>query len=158
MSILKDVPIQMGKFIIPYDFTIKDVDESSRVLIILGKSFLTTAWAVINVQAEIMSFQFCGERVDFCFPPPIPPSVPIPHSLPEAPIYSVSHVAVSSVIVFNGDSGPHMRPIVLPNPPPPIPTTHGAITFHPGEVLAVTPFITIPSPPSSILPSFANLR
>ena len=79
---------------------------------------------MIDVQVGTMSFQLCVERVDFYFPPPTPPLVPTPPSLPGAHTYSVPHAAVSSVIVFDGDGGPHMRPTLLPDLPPPIPTTH----------------------------------
>jgi len=105
-----------------------------------------------------MSFQLCGERVDFCFPPPIPSSVYAHPSLPKAPTYSVLHIAVCSVTVFDGDGGPHIRSIVLSNLPLSIPITQGGTIFHPGELLEATPHITTPSPPPSILPSSANLR
>ena len=105
-----------------------------------------------------MSFQLCGERVDFCFTPPIPSSVFAPSSLPKAPTYSILHVAICSVTVFDGDGGPHMRSIVLFDLPLCIPITQGGTIFHPGEVLEATPLITTPSPPPSILPSSANLR
>ena len=105
-----------------------------------------------------MSFQLCGKRVDFCFPPPIPPSVPAPPSLPEALAYSIPHAAVYSIMVFDADGGPHIKSIVLSDPPPSIPTTHGGTTFHHGEVLEATPFIPSPPPSPSIMPLSTNLR
>jgi len=135
-----------------------DMDEGSQAPIILGRPFLATTGAAIDVQASTMSFQFCGERVDFCFPSLIPSSVSATPPLPEAPAYSIPHGTVSSVTVFNRDGGPHIRSIVLSDLPLSIPTTHGGTTFHPGEVLEATPFITTPPPAPSILPSSANLR
>ena len=55
-SVLEDVPVQVGKFIIPCDFIVMDMDENSQIPIILGRSFLATAGAVIDVQAGIISF------------------------------------------------------------------------------------------------------
>ena len=135
-----------------------DMDESPQIPIILGSSFLATAGAVIDVQARTISFQFYGKRVDLCFPPTMPSSVPTLPSHPEAPAYSVSHATNSSVTVFDGDGGPHMRSIVLSDLPLPIPTSHGGTTFHPREVLEATSFITIPPPSSSMLPSSTNQR
>jgi len=39
VGILEDVPIQVGKFVIPCDFVIMGMDENSRVPIILGRPF-----------------------------------------------------------------------------------------------------------------------
>ena len=49
MGILKDVPVQVGKFIILCDFIIEHMDENSRVPIILERPFLATAGVVIDV-------------------------------------------------------------------------------------------------------------
>jgi len=155
---LGDVPIQVGKFIIPCDFIVMDMDESSQIPIILGRPFLATVGAMIDVQQGIMSFQFCGEKVDFCFPLPIPSSAPIPPSPPEAHAYFVSCAANSSITVFDGDGRPHMRSLTLSDLHPPIAAAHRGTTFHPREVLTAIPFITSLSPPPFILSSFANLR
>lgn len=157
-GVLEDVPIRVGKFIIPYDFIVMHMDESSQIPIILRRSFLATAGAMINVQAGTMSFQFCGERVDFYFPPPLPSSVPALPTPPEAPAYSVPHVANSGITVFDGDGGHNMRSVALSDLRPPLPTTLGGTTFRHGEVLEAAPFITSPSPPPSILSSTASLR
>jgi len=62
-GILEDVPIQMGKFVIPCDFIILDMDESSELPIILGRPILATAGAMTDVQVGTIAFQFCEERV-----------------------------------------------------------------------------------------------
>ena len=107
-----------------------------------------------------MSFQFCGERADFCFPPPIRSSVLALSSSPEAPTYSVSHGANSGITMFDGDGGPHMRFVAMSDLHSPIPTTLGGTTFCLREVLEATAFITSPSPPPppSVLSSSASLR
>jgi len=67
----------VGKFIIPCNFSILDMDENFQAPLILGRSFLVTTGAVIDVQAGNILFQLCGERVDFCFPQPTPSPLPI---------------------------------------------------------------------------------
>ena len=55
-SVLEDVPVQVCKFIIPYDFMVMEMDKNSQIPIILGRPFLATAEVVIDVQAGIISF------------------------------------------------------------------------------------------------------
>ncbi|XP_074291040.1 uncharacterized protein LOC141617793 [Silene latifolia] len=50
MGILEDVPVKIGKFFIPVDFVGIDIAEDSRVPIILGRPFLHTAGAIIDVR------------------------------------------------------------------------------------------------------------
>jgi len=66
----------VGKLIIPCDFIIMDMDENSRVPIILGRQFLATAGAMMDMQAGTMSFLLCGEKIDFHLPP-YPTPVPL---------------------------------------------------------------------------------
>jgi len=40
VGILEDVPVQVGEFVIPYDFFVMDMDESPHMPIILGRPFL----------------------------------------------------------------------------------------------------------------------
>ena len=56
VGVLEDVPVQVDKFIIPCDFIILDMDENFQAPLILGRSFLTTAGTVIDVQVSTMSF------------------------------------------------------------------------------------------------------
>ena len=49
VRILEDVPTQMSKFVIPCNFIIMDMAESSQVPIILGRLFLTAVEAVIDI-------------------------------------------------------------------------------------------------------------
>ena len=90
-------------FIIPCDFIIMGMDKNFRVPLILGKPFLTTTGAVIDVQAGTIFLQMCGERVDFYFPPPTPSSVPV---IPPPSV--VPPNALLRGNVFDGDEGPHM--------------------------------------------------
>jgi len=77
----------VGKFIIPCDFIVLDMDENFQAPLILGRLFLATAGVVIDVQAGIMSFQLCEKRVDFCFPQLTPSPLP---ATPSPPICTLS--------------------------------------------------------------------
>jgi len=74
-----------------------DMDESSHMPIILGRSFLATAEAEIDVQADTLSFGICEERVDFCFPPPY-----LPQRLP--PLHPLQHLRLWLLPIFSLDS------------------------------------------------------
>ena len=103
VGILEDIPVRVGEFVIPCDFFVVDMDESPHMPIILGRPFLATAGAEINVQAGTLSFCICGERVDFCFPPPIPTRAPITSPPPLALVSAVSPSISTSLEVFDGD-------------------------------------------------------
>jgi len=111
VGILEDIPIQVGKFVIPYDFIVMNMDENPEVPIILGRPFLATAEAVIDVQASTMSFQVCGEKIDFHFSP---------HIMPVVPALCRFSAVSPGVMVDNGGGGPHMSCIELADHPPPV--------------------------------------
>ncbi|XP_021835315.1 uncharacterized protein [Spinacia oleracea] len=52
---VEDVPLRVGKFIIPVDFVVLDMDEDSHVPIILGRPFLATAGAIIDVKQGVIT-------------------------------------------------------------------------------------------------------
>jgi len=56
VGILEDVPVQVGQFLVRCDFIVLDMDEDYLAPFILGRPFLATAGAVINVQIGTMSF------------------------------------------------------------------------------------------------------
>ena len=88
-GLLADVPLQVGMFVSPCDFVVIDMDENPEVPVILGRPFLATAGAVMDVQAGIMSFRLCGEKIDFHFPPYPAPIPPFTNQSPVNPIQSV---------------------------------------------------------------------
>ncbi|XP_020272432.1 uncharacterized protein LOC109847612 [Asparagus officinalis] len=53
VGILEDVPIQVGKFFIPVDFVILEMEEDSNIPIILGRPFIATAGAIIMLKMEV---------------------------------------------------------------------------------------------------------
>ncbi|XP_058008201.1 uncharacterized protein LOC110665340 [Hevea brasiliensis] len=50
VGILENVPLKVGKFFIPMDFIVLEIKEDVRTPIILGRPFLTTAGANIDVK------------------------------------------------------------------------------------------------------------
>ena len=45
IGMLEDVPLQVGKFFIPCDFVVMEMEEDLQIPIILGRPFLATAGA-----------------------------------------------------------------------------------------------------------------
>ncbi|XP_019057369.1 PREDICTED: uncharacterized protein LOC109116429 [Tarenaya hassleriana] len=66
-GILEDVPLKVGNFYIPVDFMVLDMDEDSKVPIILGRPARTwiTADAVIHVRAGRLTMKIGDETVEF---------------------------------------------------------------------------------------------
>jgi hypothetical protein len=65
IGIVEDIPVQIGKFFVPIDFIIVDFDANFQTPLLLGRPFLNTAKAVINVYEGRISFKFGGEKVTF---------------------------------------------------------------------------------------------
>jgi len=142
VGILEDVLVRVSEFVIPCDFFIMDMDESSHVPIILGRPFMATTEAEIDVKVGTISFWMCGERVDFYFPPPTPSPAPVTSPPPAAPMPTIPPNAVSRTEVFDADGGLYIWPIVY-DAPLPIPTSFGNTSICPGEVVDPTaPFYT----------------
>ncbi|XP_021771819.1 uncharacterized protein LOC110735952 [Chenopodium quinoa] len=62
---LEDVPLRVGKLYIPVDFIVLDMDEDLNVPIILGRPFLATAGAIIDVKHGKLSLLVGKEKVEF---------------------------------------------------------------------------------------------
>ena len=66
-GIIEDVLVKVGKFIFPADFTILDMEEDSQVPLLLGRPFLATGAALIDMQKGILTLRVGEETVDFNF-------------------------------------------------------------------------------------------
>ncbi|KAM6569265.1 hypothetical protein CsatB_017250 [Cannabis sativa] len=64
-GIIEDVLVKVGKFIFPADFLILDMEEDSTIPIILGRPFLATGRALIDVQKGELKLRVQDEEVDF---------------------------------------------------------------------------------------------
>ena len=64
-GIIEDVLVKVGKFIFPVDFIILDMEEDSQVPLLLGRPFLATGAALIDMQKGILTLRVGEETADF---------------------------------------------------------------------------------------------
>ncbi|GJU09862.1 putative reverse transcriptase domain-containing protein, partial [Tanacetum coccineum] len=64
-GIAENVMVKIDKFIFPVDFVILDMEEDHRIPIILGRPFLATAHAMIDVFNKKISFEVGDEIITF---------------------------------------------------------------------------------------------
>nr|GFB25287.1 reverse transcriptase domain-containing protein [Tanacetum cinerariifolium] len=65
IGVAKDVFVKVGKFHFPTDFIVVDFDANPRVPLILGRSFLKTRRALIDVYAGELTLRVNNEAVTF---------------------------------------------------------------------------------------------
>ena len=59
--------MKVGKFIFPVDFVVLDMEEDPEVPFILGRPFLATDGALIDVQSGGLTLRVNGEEVILVF-------------------------------------------------------------------------------------------
>ncbi|GKC98936.1 reverse transcriptase domain-containing protein [Tanacetum coccineum] len=64
-GVAEDVFVKVGKFHYPVDFVVVDYDVDPRVPLILGRPFLRTARALIDVYGEEITLRFNDEAITF---------------------------------------------------------------------------------------------
>ena len=64
-GILEDVLVKVGKFIFPVDFVIMQMEEDPQVPLLLGRPFLATGAALIDVQKGELTLRVGNEAVHF---------------------------------------------------------------------------------------------
>ena len=64
-GILEDVLIKVGKFIFPVDFVVIHTEEDKQVPLLLGRSFLVTGVALIDVKKGELTLRVGNEAVHF---------------------------------------------------------------------------------------------
>ena len=64
-GVIEDVLVKVDKFIFPVDFIVLDMEEDTNVQIILGRPFLATGQALIDVQKGELKLRVQGEEVVF---------------------------------------------------------------------------------------------
>ncbi|XP_021721214.1 uncharacterized protein LOC110688759 [Chenopodium quinoa] len=62
---VEDVPLRVGKFVIPIDFVVLEMDEDFNILIIFGRPFFATSGAMIDVKTAKTSFKVGEEDIEF---------------------------------------------------------------------------------------------
>ncbi|KAJ9535149.1 hypothetical protein OSB04_un001772 [Centaurea solstitialis] len=65
VGVLEDLPLQVGSFIVPCDFVVLEMIEDVNTPIILGRPFLATAGAIIDVKHGKLSLNVGKEKVEF---------------------------------------------------------------------------------------------
>ena len=64
-GILEDVLVKIGKFIFPVDFVIMKMEEDTQIPLLLGRPFLVTGAALIDVQKGELTLRVGNEAVHF---------------------------------------------------------------------------------------------
>ena len=64
-GVLEDVLIKVGKFIFPVDFVVMDMEEDTQVPLLLGRPFLATRGALIDVKKGELTLRVGEEVVHF---------------------------------------------------------------------------------------------
>ena len=64
-GVLKDVLVKVGKFIFPVDFVIMKMEEDTQVPLLLGRPFIATGAALIDVQKGELTLRVGEEAVHF---------------------------------------------------------------------------------------------
>ena len=64
-GILENVLIKVGKFIFHVDFVVMDMEEDTQVPLLLGRPFLATGAALIDVKKRELSLRVGEEAVHF---------------------------------------------------------------------------------------------
>ncbi|XP_019057027.1 PREDICTED: LOW QUALITY PROTEIN: uncharacterized protein LOC104805009 [Tarenaya hassleriana] len=65
LGILEDVPLKVGDYYVPVDFVVLDMDEDSKIPIILGRPFLNTADVIVHVRVGRLTPKIGDETVKF---------------------------------------------------------------------------------------------
>ena len=64
-GVIEDVLVKVGKFVFPIDFIILDIKEDSQVPLLLGRPFLATEAALIDMQKGVLTLRVGEEAADF---------------------------------------------------------------------------------------------
>jgi len=60
---IEDILVKVGGIYIPTDFVVVDIEEDSEIPILIGRPFLATARAIIDVKGGRIVFQVSDERI-----------------------------------------------------------------------------------------------
>ena len=64
-GVIEDVVVKVGKFIFPVDFIILDIEDDLQVPLLLGRPFLATGAALIDMQKGVLTLRVGEEATDF---------------------------------------------------------------------------------------------
>ncbi|XP_016192280.1 uncharacterized protein LOC107633158 [Arachis ipaensis] len=64
-GVVEDLLVKVGEFIFPADFVVLDIEEEANTLIIMGRPFLATSGAIIDVQKGELVLRLHEEKMVF---------------------------------------------------------------------------------------------
>ena len=67
-GVIEDVLVKVGEFIFPVYFIILDMEEDSKVPLLLGRPFLATRAALIDIQKGVLTLRVGEKAADFNLP------------------------------------------------------------------------------------------
>ena len=65
VGILENVPTKVGKFVIPADFVVLEMEEDLEIPILFGRPFLMTAGAIIDMKRGKITLEVDNEHMEF---------------------------------------------------------------------------------------------
>ncbi|XP_031127453.1 uncharacterized protein LOC116029544 [Ipomoea triloba] len=65
VGVLEDVPVMIDQYFILGDFVVMDIEEDAKVPIILGRHFLATAGALIDVRRGKLVMEVAENKIEF---------------------------------------------------------------------------------------------
>ena len=63
VGILEDLPVKIGRYEIPTDFVVLEMGEEAQDPLILGRPFLATAGAIVNVKEGTIDLHLGKENI-----------------------------------------------------------------------------------------------
>ena len=64
-GIIENVLVKVGKFVFPVDFIILDIEQDSQIPLLLGRPFLATGSALIDMKKGLLTLRVGEEAADF---------------------------------------------------------------------------------------------
>lgn len=65
IGVLEDIPVRIVQLYIPTDIIVMDIKEDDKIHILLGRPFLSTVGAIIDVQRGKITFEVGDEKLEF---------------------------------------------------------------------------------------------
>ncbi|XP_074304836.1 uncharacterized protein LOC141639661 [Silene latifolia] len=112
MGVLEDVPVRVGKYFIPLDFIVMEMAEDSHVPIILGRQFLHTAEALIDVRDGSLTLRVGDDTVKFV----LDNALKRPHSVALCYMLNIVDPAIHDSFTLYFDMNPSDAPTVASGP------------------------------------------
>jgi hypothetical protein len=69
VGIAEDIPVRIRNSFIPVDFMVLEMDACHQIPLILGRPFLSTTGAMIDVVVGIIKLNISGKEETFTFKP-----------------------------------------------------------------------------------------